>query len=66
MLKFVKFHMTSIGNIEIYPIISFVIFFLFFLLVLIIVFKRDKKFVNKMSNLPLEDSTNQITYEESI
>lgn len=57
MLKFIKNHMTTIGNIEIYPIFSFVIFFVFFLLVLLLVMKSDKKFISKMQNLPLEDST---------
>lgn len=57
MLKFIKQHMSTIGNIEIYPIISFVIFFLFFLIAAILVIKTDKKFITKMQNLPLEDST---------
>lgn len=48
--------MTSIGHIEIYPVISFIIFFVFFLAVLWIVFSSDKKFISKMENLPLEDS----------
>jgi hypothetical protein len=60
--------MTSIGHIEIYPIISFVIFFLFFAAVLIMVLKSDKKFITKMQNLPLEDSTKNTSndYEEAI
>ncbi|HEX8548592.1 MAG TPA: CcoQ/FixQ family Cbb3-type cytochrome c oxidase assembly chaperone [Cytophagaceae bacterium] len=58
MLKFVKNHMTSIGHIEIYPIISFIIFFLFFLVVLLMVSRSDRGFIDKMQNLPLEDSTN--------
>lgn len=57
MLKFIKQHMSSIGNIEIYPLISFVIFFLFFLIVTYLVIRSDKKFITKMQNLPLEDST---------
>lgn len=56
MLKFIKHHMASIGNIEIYPIISFVIFFTFFLAVLWLVFRSDKNLIQKMENLPLEDS----------
>jgi cytochrome c oxidase cbb3-type subunit 4 len=68
MLKFIKHHMTSIGHIEIYPIISFVIFFLFFIAVLMLVIKSDKKFITKMQNLPLEDSTKNLVndYEEVI
>lgn len=56
MLKFIKHHMSSIGDIEIYPVISFVIFFLFFLVVTYLVLKSDKKFISKMQNLPLEDT----------
>ncbi|WP_037573484.1 hypothetical protein [Sporocytophaga myxococcoides] len=48
--------MASITDIEIYPIISFVIFFLFFLGVLMLVFRSDKKFMSKMEQMPLEDS----------
>lgn len=68
MLKFIKHHMTSIGHIEIYPIISFIIFFLFFTVVLMMVLKSDKKFIAKMQNLPLEDSTKNTSndYEEAI
>lgn len=55
MLKFIKHHMTSIGNIEIYPVISFILFFVFFLAVVYLVFKRDKAFISKMEHLPLED-----------
>ncbi|HEY8401468.1 MAG TPA: CcoQ/FixQ family Cbb3-type cytochrome c oxidase assembly chaperone [Cytophagaceae bacterium] len=54
MLKFIKGHMASIGGIEIYPLISFIIFFVFFLLLLIYVIKVDKQFVSKMGELPLE------------
>lgn len=57
MLKFIKHHMTSISDIEVYPVISFVLFFLLFLVVLYLVFKRDNAFIAKMEHLPLEDGT---------
>ncbi len=68
MLKFVKYHMASITDIEIFPIISFVIFFLFFLGVLMLVFRSDKKFMSKMEHMPLEDSilANRENNEENI
>jgi cytochrome c oxidase cbb3-type subunit 4 len=68
MLKFVKYHMASITDIEIFPIISFVIFFLFFLGVLMLVFRSDKKFMSKMEQMPLEDSilANRENNEENI
>jgi cytochrome c oxidase cbb3-type subunit IV len=55
MLKFIKYHMSSIGGIEIYPLISFIVFFVFFLIVAIWVFMESKESIAKMSNLPLED-----------
>lgn len=57
MLKFIKSHMSSINDIEIYPVISFLIFFLFFLVMVLWVIKSDKGFISKMQNLPLEDNT---------
>lgn len=55
MLKFIKYHMSSIGGIEIYPLISFIVFFIFFLIVAVWVFMESKESITKMSNLPLED-----------
>ena len=57
MLKFIKFHMSTIGGIEIYPLISFVIFFVFFLIVAFLVFRESKDNIDKMSHLPLEDES---------
>jgi cytochrome c oxidase cbb3-type subunit 4 len=48
--------LQSIDNIAIWPVISFVIFFLFFLCLLWWVFTADKKFIEKMEALPMEDS----------
>ncbi|WP_299252448.1 CcoQ/FixQ family Cbb3-type cytochrome c oxidase assembly chaperone [uncultured Cytophaga sp.] len=49
--------MSTIGGIEIYPLISFIIFFVFFLIVAILVFKESKENIATMSHLPLEDGT---------
>ncbi|MBL7856779.1 MAG: hypothetical protein JNM57_03750 [Cyclobacteriaceae bacterium] len=48
--------LQNIDNIEIWPIISFVIFFLFFLCLLLWVFTADKKFIRDMANMPLADN----------
>jgi cytochrome c oxidase cbb3-type subunit IV len=48
--------LQSIDNIEIWPVISFVIFFLFFLGLLWWVFTVDKKFIDEMSGLPVDKS----------
>jgi cytochrome c oxidase cbb3-type subunit 4 len=57
MLKFIKSHVSTIGGIEIYPLISFIIFFVFFLIVAVLVFGESKENIDKMSHLPLEDET---------
>lgn len=48
--------METISGIEIYPMISFLIFFSFFILMLLYVIKSDKKRLNILSNLPLDNS----------
>lgn len=55
MLKFVKGHMESIEGIEIFPIISLLIFFVFFALLFLWVITAKKSYIEKVSNLPLED-----------
>lgn len=52
--------LQSIDNIEIWPIISFVIFFIFFLCLLWAVFSADRKFIEKMETMPLTDSAPEI------
>ena len=47
--------LTSIENIETWPVISFVIFFLFFIILLWWTFTADKKFITRMSNMPMDD-----------
>ena len=49
--------LQSIDNIAIWPVISFVIFFLFFICLLWWVFTTDKKFIEKMKGLPIDDAS---------
>ncbi len=56
MLKFIKNHMESITGIEIYPLISLLIFFTFFVILFWWVFTAKKDYIQKVSNLPLEDN----------
>jgi hypothetical protein len=49
----------QIQGIEIYPILTLLFFFAFFVSVLIMVLRLDKKFVNYMGNLPLENDEQQ-------
>ncbi|WP_127844847.1 CcoQ/FixQ family Cbb3-type cytochrome c oxidase assembly chaperone [Psychroflexus aestuariivivens] len=55
MLKFIKGHMETIEGIEIYPIISLLIFFLFFVGLFWWVFTAKKDYVEKVSQIPLEN-----------
>jgi cytochrome c oxidase cbb3-type subunit 4 len=54
--KMYKNVLQSIDNIAIWPVISFVIFFLFFICLLWWVFTTDKKFIDKMESMPIENS----------
>jgi cytochrome c oxidase cbb3-type subunit IV len=59
MLKFAKNYMESISGIEIYPIISLLIFFIFFVVLFWWVYTAKKEYINKVSNLPLDNNNNQ-------
>lgn len=50
----IKDYLQTIDAVSIYPIISMIVFILFFAAVLIWIFKLDKKYINRMENLPLE------------
>ncbi len=49
--------LQGIDNIAIWPLISFVIFFLFFICLLWWVFTADKKFIDTMKQMPLNDNS---------
>lgn len=48
--------LQSIENIQVWPVISFVIFFLFFLCLLWWVFTADREYIERMKGLPVDDS----------
>lgn len=52
-MKFIHY-LEKITGVEIYPMISLIVFFVFFTLLLLYIFKTDKKYFNKVENLPLE------------
>ena len=60
MLKYIKHTLEDIVGIEIYPIISFLIFFTFFIGMTWYVYKKDKKYLDKVSNLPLEEDKTEL------
>ncbi len=55
MLKFIKHHMTTIDNIEIYPMITLVLFVSIFVIVAIRAARMKKTEINELANTPLED-----------
>jgi cbb3-type cytochrome oxidase subunit 3 len=58
MLRFIKHNLTSILDIEIYPLFSLVLFTIFFALVLLYVWKMSKERIEELSSTPfdLEDN----------
>ena len=50
-----KHYFERIENVETGPLIALVFFFLFFIVMIVWIFKLDRKFINRMKNLPLED-----------
>lgn len=60
MLKFIKHHLESMSGVEIYPIISLVLFFVVFITMVLIVLKMPKTNIEELSNLPLDNQTNNI------
>ena len=59
MLKFVKGNLENIDGVEIYPIISLLIFFAFFVLLFVWVITSKIAYIEEVSNIPFEDTTNQ-------
>lgn len=57
--------LSSIENIEIYPIISLLIFVIFFIGMFIWVIKVDKKYVDHMKEMPFNDEPQNLgSYEK--
>jgi hypothetical protein len=58
MLRFIKHNLTSIYNVEYFPLISLVLFSTFFLLVVYKVIRMSKSTIEELSEMPLIDSIN--------
>lgn len=59
MLRFIQHNLTSIVNVEWYPIFSLVVFTAFFLLVIIRVLRMSKNNISELSDLPFEKEDQQ-------
>lgn len=58
--------LSSIENIEIYPIISLLIFVIFFVGMFIWVITVDKKYVDHMKEMPLNDEPQKTSGYEKV
>jgi len=60
-------YLKTIEGIGIYPLFSLLVFFIFFVIMIVWVVKVDKKYIDKMSNLPLDlQSGNNLTSNKII
>ncbi len=50
-----KYLLQSIENINWLAIIPLILFFIFFVLIVVVTLRKKKSFIEKMSNLPLEE-----------
>lgn len=57
-MKF-KHYLTSIADVDIYPLIGLALFVPMFIIISIWVFKTDKKYFNQVAEIPLHDGTEQ-------
>ena len=64
-MKLVIHSLEQIGNVEIFPIISFIIFFTFFLVMGYRVYKTPKSYVEEMGNLPLDEPMTQTNEDDN-
>jgi hypothetical protein len=54
IMKFINY-LTKITGVDIYAMSSFLIFFTIFIIMLVWAWRADKKMINTLSNIPLED-----------
>lgn len=60
MLRFIKHNLESIDGVAVFPIVSLILFFTVFVVMLIIVFGYKKKYIDDVSNIPLEEDENNL------
>ena len=47
-------YLSSIENVNIYPIVTLILFFIVFVGVVIWIFTRDKEYITELENIPLD------------
>lgn len=50
--------LESVNGFDVWSIATMILFFVFFIALILYVFVLDKKFIDKMSHLPLEEENN--------
>jgi len=55
MFKFIQKYAETMENATVYPILSLLIFFIFFAILIYFVITMDKKSVQVLSNIPLDN-----------
>jgi hypothetical protein len=58
MLKFIKHHMTSITDVDIYPVAAFVLFAGIFAVASWYILTTDRARIHQLEQLPLSDNEN--------
>lgn len=48
-------YLSSIENVSIYPVITLILFFAVFVGAVFWIFTRDKEYISKLENIPLEN-----------
>ena len=54
-----KHYFEQIQNIEIWPIISLILFFVFFTFTIVWILFLDKKYIDKMKDLPFDEKSGE-------
>ena len=63
MLRFIKHNFDSIDGVAIYPIVALLTFFTVFVVMVFLVIKMKKKYIDELSNIPLEEDDNNLNNE---
>lgn len=63
MLRFIKHNFDGINGVEIYPIVALLTFFTVFIIMVVLVVNMKKKYIDEISNLPLEEDNNFLNNE---
>ncbi len=56
--------LRSLPDISLFPVIAFLIFFIFFVMLFIWVIRMDKKGINYLASLPMDDDAPQTPFNK--